>query len=243
MLPRAEFPDARLPLPRGPVLVLAAHPGDELVACGGTLALHQRQGDSVHVVIVYDGAGAARRGEGEREALAEKRRHEALAGGRHLGLERYEFWDYPEGREPTPDELFFGARLLCGRIAELAPRTLYVPWAGELRHDQRVLAHGTRLALEMSERSPAVFGCEVWTPLAATRVVDISGVSEQKRAALQEHRSLPGHRDLAHVALGLAAQRSAWLPSPGLYAEAFAPFAVLDEVRSRSRSRTPGHAA
>jgi LmbE family N-acetylglucosaminyl deacetylase len=200
------------------VLVFAAHPGDELLACGGTLALHAAQGDPVHVVVVYDGAGAARRGEEERESLALRRRRECLAGGRHLGLERYEFWDYPEGREPTPDELFFGARLLCGRIAELAPRTLYVPWAGELRHDQRVLAHGTRLALEMVEREPAVFGCQVWTPLAPTRLVDIRGVWERKRAALREHRGL------AHVA-------------PGNPAEAFAPFAAP------AGARRPGHAA
>jgi len=98
-----------------------------------------------------------------------------------------------------------------------------------------VLAHGTRLALEMSEHPPLVLGCEVWTPLAATRVVDISSVWERKRSALQEHRSLPGQRDLAHVALGLSAQRSAWLPAPGLYAEAFAPF---EPARARS-----GHAA
>jgi LmbE family N-acetylglucosaminyl deacetylase len=243
MLPRAELPDAHLPLPRGPVLVLAAHPGDELVGCGGTLALHVAQGDRVHVVIVYDGAGAARRGEEERESLAQRRRAECQAGGAHLGLEHYEFWDYPEGREPTPDELFFGARLLCGRIAELAPRTLYVPWAGELRHDQRVLAHGTRLALEMAERELDVFGCEVWTPLAPTRVVDISCVWEQKRAALREHRSLPGRRDLAHVALGLSAQRSAWLPAPALYAEAFAPFTAPAEQHGRVALQRPGHAA
>jgi len=80
MLPRADLPDAKIPLPRGPVLVIAAHPGDELVACGGTLALHAEQGDAVHVVVVYDGAGAARRGEHERESLAARRRAECRAG-------------------------------------------------------------------------------------------------------------------------------------------------------------------
>ena len=241
MLPLPLLPDAHLPLPRGPVLVLAAHPGDELVGCGGTLALHVAQGDSVHVVIAFDGAGAA--GRGARESLAARRRAECLAGGAHLGLFEYEFWDYPEGREPTPEELFFGARMLCGRLGELSPRTLYLPWAGELRHDQRVLAQGAQLALEMAACKLAVFGCEVWTPLPATRVVDISGVWEQKRAALREHRSLPGQRDLAHVALGNSAQRSAWLPTPALYAEAFAPFDAPAEQRGRVRLQRPGHAA
>ncbi len=237
MLPRAELPDARLPLPRGPVLVLAAHPGEELVGCGGTLALHAAQGDRVEVVIVFDGAGAGG------EALAARRRAECLAGGAHLGLEQYEFWDYPEGREPTPEELFFGARLLAQKLEQFAPRTLYLPWAGELRHDQRVLAHGAQLALEMAGRELLVLGCEVWTPLSATRLVDISAVAERKRAALREHRSLPGQRDLEHVALGLSAQRSAFLPAPARYAEAFAPFEVPALALGRARSARPGHAA
>ena len=225
MPPRAEPSDPRHELPSGPVLVLAAHPGDELVGCGGTLALHAAQGDRVQVVIVFDGAGSAR-GAAAREALAQRRREECLAAGKHLGLERYEFWDYPEGQEPTPEELFFGARLLAQKLAELEPRTLYLPWQGEQGHDQRVLAQGTQLALEMAGRELLVLGCEVATPLPATRLVDISSVSERKRAALRELRALPGQSDLSRVALGLSAQRSAWLPAPARYAEAFVPFAA-----------------
>lgn len=239
--PRPDQPSSDLPLPPGPVLLLAAHPGDELVGCGGTLALHERQGDCVQVVVVFDGAGAAGRGAAQRELLAARRRSECLAGGRHLALERYEFWDYPEGREPTPDELFFGARLLAGRLSEFAPRTLYVPWDGEERHDQRVLAQAVRLALEMAGSPLLVLGYEVWTPLRATRVVDISSVWEAKHSALREHRSLPGHRDLAHLALGLSAQRSSALPAHALYAEAFAPFGEVVELAGARRR--PGHAA
>ena len=37
------------------VLVVAAHPDDELLGCGGTVALHARAGDSVTSVIVCEG--------------------------------------------------------------------------------------------------------------------------------------------------------------------------------------------
>jgi LmbE family N-acetylglucosaminyl deacetylase len=37
------------------VLVVAAHPDDELLGCGGTLALHARGGDHVTAVIVCEG--------------------------------------------------------------------------------------------------------------------------------------------------------------------------------------------
>src|SRR5256885_8830707 len=37
------------------VLVIAAHPDDELLGCGGTVALHVRAGDAVTAVIACEG--------------------------------------------------------------------------------------------------------------------------------------------------------------------------------------------
>jgi LmbE family N-acetylglucosaminyl deacetylase len=37
------------------VLVFAPHPDDEVLGCGGALALHARRGDHVRVVVVSDG--------------------------------------------------------------------------------------------------------------------------------------------------------------------------------------------
>ena len=38
--------------------VIAPHPDDEVIGAGGTLALHARQGDRVHVLVAFDGAAA-----------------------------------------------------------------------------------------------------------------------------------------------------------------------------------------
>src|ERR1700694_2844427 len=37
------------------ILVIAAHPDDEVLGCGGTIALHAKSGDRVAVVIVCEG--------------------------------------------------------------------------------------------------------------------------------------------------------------------------------------------
>ena len=38
------------------ILVAAAHPDDEILGCGGVLAAHAARGDTVHVLIVAEGA-------------------------------------------------------------------------------------------------------------------------------------------------------------------------------------------
>ncbi len=37
------------------ILVIAAHPDDEILGCGGTIAKHARQGDQVYVLILAEG--------------------------------------------------------------------------------------------------------------------------------------------------------------------------------------------
>ncbi len=37
------------------VLVIAAHPDDEVLGCGGTIARHATMGDDVHLLLVADG--------------------------------------------------------------------------------------------------------------------------------------------------------------------------------------------
>ena len=58
------------------ILVIAAHPDDELLGCGGTVAMHARAGDSVTSVIVCEGEslrygpGGVGQGEHTRRAAA-----------------------------------------------------------------------------------------------------------------------------------------------------------------------------
>ena len=65
------------------VLIVAPHPDDE-IGCGGTLLLHRRAGDEVHVVHVTDGRMSRAGGLGPDE-MAYRRKLEAAAAARALG--------------------------------------------------------------------------------------------------------------------------------------------------------------
>ena len=49
------------------VLVVAAHPDDEALGCGGTIARHRNAGDEIWIVCFADGVGARRQAETQRD--------------------------------------------------------------------------------------------------------------------------------------------------------------------------------
>jgi LmbE family N-acetylglucosaminyl deacetylase len=220
---RAPLPEARTAPEHGRVLLLAPHADDDVLGAGGTCALHVAQGDPVHVIVAYDGVEGDPERRYGRDELRALRQREARAGGAHLGFTRYEFLGYPEGHLPAPAELGAAAARLAERVRELGVDTVYCPWVGEHHVDHHVLARAARLALARSGFRGRALGYEVWTPLVATLVVDVTRVHAQKLAALREHGSQLAYRDLAAKALGLSAQRAMYLAPEARHGEAFAP--------------------
>lgn len=59
------------------ILVVAAHPDDEVLGCGGTIAWHTNQGDNVIVLILADGVGS-------RQELGEQKKNTSEIEERQL---------------------------------------------------------------------------------------------------------------------------------------------------------------
>jgi len=81
------------------ILVIAAHPDDEILGCGGTIARHRKQGDRVMVLILADGVGGRSASAGTvspKEVAA--RRDCAQRANRVLGVEDLELLSYPDNR-------------------------------------------------------------------------------------------------------------------------------------------------
>ena len=80
------------------VLVLAAHPDDEVLGMGGTIAVHTEHGDEVRVVVVTDGSSTQYPGDAEIRAQKEE---EALRAAAELGVTDYVHLDLPDMRLDT----------------------------------------------------------------------------------------------------------------------------------------------
>lgn len=210
---------------RGPVLVLAAHPDDEVIGAGAMLAYHARVGHAVAVVHATDGA------QGDPGALAADiraaRRSEGAAALARLGLGAPQHWDFPDGG--LPEQLPALTERIRAVIAAVQPRTLYSFWFGEAHRDHRAVAAATALA---ADALPADCRCLLYgvNHVVPTGVLfDTTDCYPAKYHALKAYASqnayvdLPGmseHRDRAHTVN---------LDIPGvLYGEMFADLRPAD---------------
>lgn len=205
--------------PREHVLVLAPHADDEVLGCGGTIMLHGAQGDPVHVVVAFDGRSGL-----SPEWPRETRRREAKRVSKLLGLEPYQFLEHPEGHVPSKAEFEQGVRQLAELIGTLGRDIVYAPWPGEAHVDHRTLARAAFRAVQALDSQTEIWGYEVWTPLRADRVIEISEVWERKLAALAEYKSQLGTTNLALQAEERARSRGALFPERISRSEGFMRF-------------------
>ncbi len=89
-------------IPAGGALVLAPHPDDESVGCGGLLAALAAAGRPARVVVMSDGAGSHPHSRTHpAPVLRALRRAEARAACAELGVPEPLFLDHPDGDVPA----------------------------------------------------------------------------------------------------------------------------------------------
>jgi LmbE family N-acetylglucosaminyl deacetylase len=184
------------------VLVLAPHPDDEAVGCGGLVALLGDAGADVDVVFATDGE-ATRGGAASAADVASSRRREANAACDVLGARPPRFLGLPDGALASRlDELTRSVRAVAG---ELTPDAVLAPWFGDGHEDHRALSDAVcRAGLGDGVE---VWAYETWTPLPANRVVDISAVIARKERAIAAHETAHRAFDVGAM-LGLNRYRS-----------------------------------
>lgn len=116
------------------IMIIAAHPDDEVLGCGGTIARHVEQGDAVHVAWMTDGVGA--RGESAGRARAEREAARDKAIG-ILGVASSHAFDFPDNRMDHVSLLDI-VKPLEGLMADIRPSTLYTHHHGDLNIDHRI---------------------------------------------------------------------------------------------------------
>ncbi|MGH8473362.1 MAG: PIG-L deacetylase family protein, partial [Gammaproteobacteria bacterium] len=137
-------------------------------------------------------------------------------------VHRRVFLDAPDGAlKPTPELVAAVSALLC----EAQPDVLYLPFVMDLHEDHwqtNRLVDAAVAALPPALRdSLRLRGYEVWTPLVANRLADVTEVMDGKLEALAAYESQLEDTGYVHCVGGLNAYRCLGLARRRGYAEAF----------------------
>ena len=200
------------------VLVIAPHPDDETIGCGGALCRHAAAGNRVAVVFLTSGELGLKHL--PRVKAWSVREAEAKAAGRILGVARLEFLRLPDWT--VGEHLKRGARLLLPILKAEHPEMVYLPHPQDWHPDHQAALPLLRASLRRL-RLPKVElrTYEIWTPLGEfDHVEDISRVMPRKLRALRAHRSQLDEFDYERAVRGLNQFRGA-LAAKCRYAEVF----------------------
>lgn len=227
----AVYPELLEKLPGKRLLCLAPHPDDEVVGCGGTLRKHIVAGDEVTVVYLTDGAEGDSSGKTTtteaRRRFAARRAAEARAGLKVLGIERAEFLNLPDFR--LAGNLDAAAEKLTTVWVKTRPEVVCLPHPFDDHPDHAAVGEILRRvvagrATEIGEETAGDFlvaAYEVWTPVRADTLVNITQQMTVKEEALRRHESQTAALDYIEKIRGLNAYRSLSRPKLCRFAEAF----------------------
>lgn len=200
------------------VLVLAPHPDDESIGCGGALCLHAQRGDRVVAVVLTSGELGLKKL--PREAAWEIREAEARRAGKILGLAALHFLRQPDWMLGAHAAGAAGA--LRPILRTETPALMYLPHPMEWHPDHQAALTVARRALSRARIPlPKLRGYEVWTPMGRfDEVENIGAVMPRKLRALRAHRSQLDEFDYVRAVRGLNQYRGA-LAGKSTFAEVF----------------------
>ncbi|BCD99280.1 PIG-L deacetylase family protein [Marinagarivorans cellulosilyticus] len=218
------------------VLCIAAHPDDEVLGCGATLAWHRNKGDAVEVLFCADGVGARETGSNKKEGAQHQinqRLDMAKSALSHLGVSQLSTLDFSDNCLDNMPLLQL-IQAIEAVVQRVDPTIIYTHHAGDLNIDHRRVCEAVLTACRPLPDSPVktLYAFEVvsstgWgegalPSFVPTVFVDIEKTLPLKMKALEQYdaemRAFP-HARSYQALQALAAYRGSCVGLPA--AEAF----------------------
>ncbi len=122
------------------VLVVVAHPDDEILSCGGTLAMLHSRGSSIRVIILGEGKTSRdiARQRDKREHEINELRNEVLIANSVLGVSDVQLFDFPDNRFDSVPMLDI-IKVIENHVASFNPTCMITHFGGDMNVDHKVL--------------------------------------------------------------------------------------------------------
>ena len=174
------------------VLAIGAHPDDEVLGPGGTLAKHADAGDEVHALIVTEGTTT----QYDDDSIIEQKQEAARACADRLGLEELHFGDLTDMKLDMTAHVEVNA-VIEEVIEAIEPNVVYTHSPHEVNNDHVEVYDSTLVAARPGSGVDRIYTYETpssteWVggdrrQFSSNRYVDISGYVDAKIEAFTEY--------------------------------------------------------
>lgn len=218
------------------VVVLGAHPDDEILGAGGTLARHVEDGHEVHAIVVADGASS--RASDEMRIALEK---DAARAAEAIGFTSIRLESLPDQRLDTVPFIDL-TQIIESILDDMEPDVVYTHFPGDVNFDHGLVARATWTACRPYARPQlrrfAVFETPsstewAWpvndSSLQPNHFVDITETLDKKIAAMECYQS--ELRDYPHPRSSRSLRERAAFWGSQVGRLAVEPFRILRDVQ------------
>ena len=175
------------------ILVIAPHPDDEVLGCGGTIAKYTYKGDEVYLCIVTKSYTPD-----WSEEFLKRRQKEIEKANKILGIKKTYLLNFPTVKLDTIPQKKLNTSILKV-VSEVKPDVLYIPHKGDLNKDHRLVFEASLVAVRPSNlKLKNVLSYETLSgtewgqsiePFIPNVYVDISGTLEKKIESMKAYKS------------------------------------------------------
>jgi LmbE family N-acetylglucosaminyl deacetylase len=170
------------------VLVIAAHPDDEVIGCGGAIARHAASGDKVYLLVMTQIYAP----EWDMKEF-DKRRKEAFKAAKVLGIKQVFFGGFPTAKLNTVPTITLTNKI-AESIKKIKPEMIYLPSKEDLNLDHVIVCQAGISACKsygfiktmLSYEVPTAFSFE---NMEANYFVDISKYFTKKIQAMKAYKT------------------------------------------------------
>ena len=122
------------------MLVIAPHPDDEVLGCGGTIVKHAKNGNEVYLCVVTKGYTPD-----WSEEFLKNRPKEIEKANKILGIKKTHFLDYPTVKLDTIPQKELN-EAISKVVNEVKPDILCIPHKGDVNKDHRLVFEASLVA-------------------------------------------------------------------------------------------------
>lgn len=227
-----QIPTLKLP-PGQRILVLAPHPDDESIGCGGTLSNCVTAGLEVRVIVLTDGRYGSSQirhlpdtdpdKPGLQKNLIDTRQAETRAAMQQIGVKQILFLDAIDSQ--LTQDVARIAEALAHELGTWQPDTIILPFITDRHADHfatnRCLIQACSQLDKNFTAKLVCMGYETWSPIHANVLIDISTAIQIKLESIQCYHSQLTDLDYGSAVEGLNRYRALTGMTGGTHAEAF----------------------